>query len=245
MISKSNNIIKKFFKNLEDKYPMVQNYGETEKMVETLKECCSDKNVSILDVGCGYGRNIKAFASAGFKNVVGVDINLDIVKANRGQGLQCVHKDDLDNNAYYDVILMSHVIEHFNPNDLINFIDSYLNILKIGGFLIIVTPAPWYGFYQDFDHIKPYYPWGILSVFSGQKEQVQYYGQNKIKLYSIPWVRKMPFVIMPYKNSFLLPKSYLERIVQICLNVIFYMSKGKLGRHNGWIGVFQKENFAS
>jgi predicted SAM-dependent methyltransferase len=64
---------------------------------------------------------------------------------------------------------MSHVIEHFSPKDLIPFLDDYLDRLKVGGRLVIAIPLLTPYFYDDFDHVKPYHPMGILMVFCADR----------------------------------------------------------------------------
>ena len=66
------------------------------------------------------------------------------------------------NKGQYDVLVMSHIIEHFQYQDLIKFIESYLGCLKTGGLLLIATPVMNPSFYDDFDHVKPYTHIGIL-----------------------------------------------------------------------------------
>ena len=230
------NILEKF----ECRFPNIHTYGETEQILLIINKLYKSKNISILDVGCGYGRNLRILLNASFMNVVGVDINYELIKTNKENGLKCFRREGLDKDYKYDVLLMSHIIEHFLPNDLVSFIDSYLNLLKPEGHLIIVTPSMWDNFYCDFDHIKPYYPFGVLSVFSEGKAQVQFYSRNKLKLINAPWIRYYPFQSARHKARFLQEKNVFERIIQIFYNLLFYASKGKIGKPNGWIGAFQK-----
>ena len=37
--------------------------------------CPLDRNIPVLDVGCGYGRNLVLMRQLGFTNLVGVEIN--------------------------------------------------------------------------------------------------------------------------------------------------------------------------
>ena len=89
------------------------------------------KDISILDVGCGYGRKASALNAAGFNNVLGVDTNETLIGVAKKSGVKCVHYNELDRSKKYDVILMSHIIEHFETGDLVPFIDSYLDVLKV------------------------------------------------------------------------------------------------------------------
>jgi SAM-dependent methyltransferase len=197
----------------------------------------------ILDVGCGYGRNLDNLLQAGFTDVTGIDINPEIVDANKKRGLKCIHVDDLDvggTNLKFDLLLMSHVIEHFAPSDLKTFIDGYLEHLADNGYLVIATPLMSDYFYDDFDHVKPYQPLGILQVFGDDKAQIQYYAKNKLALRDL-WFRRGYWRFRFFRANFI--RSPATRVLQaatLLSAVLFTISFGLLGKKDGWIGVFQK-----
>jgi SAM-dependent methyltransferase len=194
----------------------------------------------ILDVGCGYGRNIKFLSRLGY-NIVGVEANREIVKANKENGLTCLSVEEFEKSAErYDGILMFHVIEHFHPDDLLPFLDHYLERLKPGGFLIIMTPLQSPYFYDDFDHIKPYSPVGIHMVFGGDNAQVQYYAKNKIELMDI-WFRRSPLRIPYYKGRFL-GGQYHIRLMNVIFMLLFRATFHLLGRCDGWMGLYRKKS---
>lgn len=134
---------------------------------------------------------------------------------------------------------MFHIIEHFAPKDLLNFMDYYLDRLKKRGYLIIATPLNWSGFYNDFDHIKPYYPMGIEMVFQGNTSQVQYYLRNKIKLIDI-WIRRAPFINVVNKRLYKDKNSYTHLLMNTISKALFKYSFGIIGRSNGWMGLYRK-----
>ena len=193
----------------------------------------------VLDVGCGYGNNLVLLREIGLK-VLGVEVNPAIVAKNRETGLTCVTVDEYNAiEGKYDLILMSHVIEHFQPHDLITFMDSYLDRLNVGGFFIIVTPLFSSYFFEDFDHVKPYHPTGINMVFCSEDAQVQFYSRNRLKLIDI-WLRKGPFKIIfmrdVYKPKFL----HFSIVLNIVFTFLFKLSFGLIGSVDGWIGVYRK-----
>lgn len=196
----------------------------------------------VADIGCGFGRNLRTLKEAGF-HPLGVEINQAIVTTNRGRGLECVTREEFfQNKQVFDILIMSHVIEHFSPPDLKEFIDSYLDHLKIGGHLIIATPLMSKYFYDDFDHIKPYHPEGILSVFGGDENaQVQYYSRNKLALRDI-WFRTncfhVKFTRARYRKLFLI--TALLHSVNLFSALVWTVSFGWVGKKDGWVGVFER-----
>ncbi len=194
----------------------------------------------ILDVGCGYGRNLRMLMKLGL-DVTGVDRNQEIVKANRLAGLKCYSREELDAfEGDYGLILMSHVIEHFSPVELINFIDDYLDRLRPGGYLLIATPLASSNFYDDFDHIRPYQPTGLLMVFGSDNAQVQYYARNKLELLDI-WFRRGHFRFNYVRARYIFsPKTRILQIIEFFGALAFRASGGLIGRTDGWVGLFRK-----
>ena len=101
-----------------------------------------DRNSKILDIGCGLGQKIDLLKKEGFLNITGVEKNPSIVKKDIERGLD-VYTVEQFNEKYssekYDLIFMSHIIEHFHYNDLIIFMEKYLMHLKNGGYLLIMS----------------------------------------------------------------------------------------------------------
>lgn len=214
-------------------YHYCMNYNSEHK---ALLKLMAQYNGAVLDIGCGYGRNLKALIDQGF-NVLGVEKNIHIVDYNKKVGLPCVSVDEFKAiTQKFDVILMSHIIEHFQPADLLDFLNFYLDRLKLGGVIIIATPLSSPYFYDDFDHVKPYHPDGILMVF-GEEAQVQYVSHHKLSLQSL-WFRKSPYRISHVKAKYL--KTRWTKIVQIIDFIFFLLYWVGLRRRDGWIGVFQK-----
>jgi SAM-dependent methyltransferase len=194
----------------------------------------------VLDVGCGYGRYLRALSGLGV-DVTGVDVNPDLVHANRRNGLQCLTAEEFSQSVdSYDVILMSHVIEHFSPKDLVPFMDGYLDRLKVGGRLVIATPLLTPYFYDDFDHVKPYHPTGVLMVFGTEQAQVQYYSRNKLTLEDVRIRRsplRPPHTSGRYKEAI---RARPRQIVEFVSALLFRASGGLIGESDGWVGLFRK-----
>ena len=206
------------------------------RMVDCLELSSQHK---ILDVGCGYGKYLKAFSGRGY-TISGIDINPEIVKKNRESGLSCFVPSELtDDEEVYDLLLMSHVIEHFSPSELLKFIDDSLQKLKAGGHFIIITPLLSTYFYDDFDHIKPYHPVGLSMVFGDRSSQVQFYADHHIELRDI-WFRKAPFRISFFPGLYIKKYSQFPKVINFLLACLFRVTFGLVGKVDGWIGVYQK-----
>ena len=61
-------------------------------------------------------------------------------------------------DCFFDVIHMSHVIEHLQPQEVYDTLVEFDRCCKPGGALVISAPLLWEGFYDDLSHVKPYAP---------------------------------------------------------------------------------------
>ncbi len=214
---------------------------ETRKIRKTFEKYVSP-TASILDVGCGYGRNMRTLKTAGFSNITGLDINPEIVKQNNKAGLNCLSIQDFQKTkARYDVILMSHVVEHFAPDALFDFLDTYVNRLNQNGYLIIATPLHSPYFYDDFDHVKPYQPAGFMQIMGGHGAQIQYYNKHKIELVDI-WFRKNSREIRYSRSLYIVGfRSTFVYAFNFFSHLMFLLSFCLLGKVDGWLGIFRKK----
>ncbi len=202
--------------------------------------CVGSDSRTLLDVGCGYGRYLRMLTGHGF-DATGVDISEQLVAQGRGAGLNCMTLEEFARTSTsFDVILMSHVIEHFPPAELLRFLDSYLDRLRPGGWLIVATPLMSPYFYDDFDHVRPFHPVGLDMVFGERAAQVQYQSRNCLALRDV-WFRRSPYRITYARGVYI--RSFGTRIVQIAglaLALLFRLSFGLFGRTDGWVGLYQK-----
>lgn len=194
----------------------------------------------VIDVGCGYGRTLRSLNAAGI-DAVGIDVNAEIVARNRNAGLVCYLPDEFRSlNLRADVLVMSHVVEHFTPRELLDFMNEYLDCLRPDGFLVIATPLMGNRFFDDFDHVRPYQPQGFGMVFGSGGAQVQYQGRHRLELVDL-WFRRSPFTSIfargLYVRSWSSPWVQFQNLMGALL---FRLSCGLLGRLTGWVGLFRK-----
>ncbi len=94
----------------------------------------------ILDVGFGNGSFLERVNSIGWKTI-GVDFDKEVVASAKKRGLD-VHLGGIDvlkeKESYFDVITLSHVIEHLY--DPIETLKACYKLLKPGGMIWLETP---------------------------------------------------------------------------------------------------------
>lgn len=200
-----------------------------------------DKNTSILDVGCGVGNKIEELTRLGFKNITGVDINNKNVQIVNEKGFNALSVTDFEQKYHgkkFDLIVFSHIVEHFQYNDLKIFIENYLQYLKSNSFVYISTPTLHRGFYDDFDHVKPYSHLSFLTMFSHHHRQIQFQSKYNFDLIDI-YFRKSPYTIR--FNRFLCKgkTSVLVLGINTILKLLFVVSGNEIGETTGWQGIFK------
>ncbi|WP_415718068.1 class I SAM-dependent methyltransferase [Maridesulfovibrio sp.] len=203
-----------------------------------------DRNMRILEVGCGRGGKTDFLHAQGFRNILGVEKNEFQVRECLRRGLDVVTLDEFStrhSDEKFDFIVLSHIIEHFDFSSLVEFIDGYLAYLKPGGMLLIATPMLHPHFWLDLDHQKPYYPQGIKNFYSGADEQVGFTSKYRLKLKDIRF-RRSPFRV---KNdrSLLLKKNDLPiLLLNVLSSVLFKFSFSVFGYKSGWIGLYKMKS---
>lgn len=198
-----------------------------------------DRNTAVLDVGCGYGRNLELLRQMGFTQLMGVEKNPHLADEVRARGFQCLSPEQAQQEkGCYGMLLMSHIVEHFEYPDLKAFIESYLRLLSEGGSLVIVTPLFHDAFYNDFDHVKPYLPIGLNMVFGEQMAQVQFQSSQTLRLENIDFYRDQ--LRVRFHPSLYLGGSegwpiQLNRF----LKFLFVLLGGHVGKKIGWMGLYR------
>jgi SAM-dependent methyltransferase len=139
----------------------------------------SDKNATILDLGCGYGEFLYFLRSQGYRNVIGIDCCHGELEKARQMGIEnliCVDAlDYLENNKeQYDFITAFNFFEHLRKDEILRMINLVYMGLKPGGIMLAVTPngfSPFSGAtrYWDFSHETGFTPpsWQQLARITG------------------------------------------------------------------------------
>ena len=123
----------------------------------------SDKNASVLDVGCGTGIFMRYMGSKGYINVTGVDVSAEMVECcKKNNTNNAILINDLEGylsskRAHFDLIVMNDIIEHIPKAETIGVLKAIRSSLKKDGLLLVKTGnfstmAGQYLRYKDFTH---------------------------------------------------------------------------------------------
>ena len=104
-----------------------------------------DREIQILEAGCGSGRVVKYLYDLGYKNVYGIELNGDaVLHINETFPELKIIQGDILGMPYergtFDVVLSYGVVEHF-PESVLMPLQSIYNVLKPGGIAIITVPS--------------------------------------------------------------------------------------------------------
>jgi len=222
---------------------MLQNLKERNSELNNLRILTKslNKESRVLDVGCGMGKKLVYMTNLGFNNIVGVDINPQNVAYVRSKGQMAYVPDELEkvyNQNDFDLVIFSHVVEHFQYSDLKCFIEKYLYYIKEGALIYISTPTLYSDFYDDFDHVKPYSHLAFLAMFSDQHKQIQYQSDCNLELLNI-YFRKAPLRLRSYRSLYIKQKRVtIPRIINKILQLLFRITLNEFGKTTGWQALF-------
>lgn len=104
---------------------------------ETARAIGRNKQLRILDYGCGNGIFINDLCQLGYVNAVGYDFDPEAVKSARVLGIDATNNWE-DVVGQFDVITLNHVIEHLP--DPAQEIEKLAQLLRPGGLMIMRTP---------------------------------------------------------------------------------------------------------
>jgi SAM-dependent methyltransferase len=200
----------------------------------------NSEQISVLDVGCGNGRYLEMAKKRGWQ-ITGIEKNEKIVAANKQRGFSCFTPEQLHSvSGKFDVVLMSHIVEHFSPHDLLKILETYVGYLKPQGILVVATPLYTANFYDDFDHVRPYQPLGFQILLTDPNSQLQFQWPVPMKMEDL-WFRSSPlrFVFCKARYFKTACRPFM-RLSDLFFNFLFRISFGLIGQKTGWVGVFRK-----
>lgn len=121
-----------------------------------------DKNIKILEIGCGEGAFLYYLKTLGYENCTGIDVSEEQIILAQKLGVKDIKKVDLreflkDKKEAFDVVIARDIIEHFKREEIFDVVELIYKSLTKGGKFIIQTPnaeSPFGGrkVYGDFTH---------------------------------------------------------------------------------------------
>jgi SAM-dependent methyltransferase len=221
-------------------YAAISESSEQRRIVRFLRAAGATSEWKILDVACGYGRNLDAMRAAGF-SPVGVEINPEVAAAVRKRGFTCYLPGDEEiAQQEWDGMVMSHIIEYFDHSGLLGFMDGYLAHLRDGGALVIAAPLLDRAFYEDFDHVRPYNPHAIGQFFGPRGRQVQGHAKVELELVDL-WFHRRPLLFRLYRSLIVgSPLRPLFAAMNIGLRLMHAATFGLVGLKRDWVAVYRK-----
>lgn len=172
-----------------------------------------NKDARILDLGCGMGHFLYALEKVGYRNYLGIDISDENIDFCRKRGFN-VEKADLfeflqSNNDYFDVVILSDVIEHIDIEEGLRLMGFVRERLSPKGIFFVATPNvsnPILGLssrYDDITHKTGFTELSLSQILSTA-------GFNNIRI-----VGQDIYVF--YLNPF----NYIAKLVSKVLNLVF------------------------
>jgi SAM-dependent methyltransferase len=142
----------------------------------------SDKQLDIIELGCGYGVFQYFLQKAGYRNAVGIDVSDEQVAAAKRLGIENVRQGDVMESLArmaddsVDIIIAFDLIEHFTKSELIDLVDEVCRVLRDDGRWIIHTPnadSPFFGSirYGDMTHELAFNQASITQLLSSSGYQ--------------------------------------------------------------------------
>lgn len=182
----------------------------------------NNKNINILDIGCGMGHFIHYLQKKGYPNHLGVDMSEENIKFCKTKGFHVEHVDIFDflksNTEPFDAIVMNDVIEHLSKEEILRLLDLMHNNLTTEGIVIIKAPNssnPILGSssrYVDFTH-------KISFTEESLSQVLKVCGYKNVKIYPQD-------IYIFYLN----PINYFAKLTANILNIIFRLTFILYGR---------------
>lgn len=178
-----------------------------------------DKDISILDIGCGGGGLLCELNENGFSNITGCDpssksIANIISKGFKGFVANIFDKIQEERKHSYDVVVSLAVIEHIF--DIHNYVKQLLKYVKRGGYIIINAPAS-EGFAE---FITP-----LPNCFN--QEHINYFNAMSLdKLFGLYGLRRLnedPYVENNHMKQLIMIYSIQNEQIDICIRNNSYL----------------------
>jgi cyclopropane fatty-acyl-phospholipid synthase-like methyltransferase len=173
-----------------------------------------EKNVEILDVGCGTGHFLYYLERKGYENCAGVDISAQQKNfARRSVNSKITVMDVFDflkvQKKYFDLIFAHDFMEHIAHSQILEFLNLVYGKLKAGGILVLRVPNMSNPFsldsrYRDFTHVSGFTDKSLYQVlYTAGFKEIEIISSKIIKASWKTIVRKQCVRILHFLIKFL------------------------------------------
>ncbi|NOR45868.1 MAG: methyltransferase domain-containing protein [Candidatus Delongbacteria bacterium] len=200
--------------------------------VRIIKKTMHDKNKNILEIGSGSGMFLNLLKKEGY-NVDGVepsDSGVSYAKENYNLDLELAYFEDFEFKKKYDLIIMFHVLEHFN--DPVSVLEKIKKNLNKDGILFIKVPRvdSWGAkifrkYWSGYDlprHRFHFSKNGLIGLLNKYSFHTILF---KSDLYPLNTVRAINYYSMFSKNKvkkiIFKALNILPHIIKLCLAILF------------------------
>ena len=169
----------------------------------------------LLDMGCGRGEYLSAFADLGFE-VAGTDVSPGAPALSPEFDVRVANLDIAPmpfDNASFDIVFSKSVVEHTRTPGIM--LQKAFDVLRPGGTAVIMTPSwthtYWGPFYCDHTHVTPFTAMAledILTLSGFARAQVEYFIQLPC-IWRYPFLKPVTYLIrklpLPYRPNMRAP----------------------------------------
>lgn len=180
----------------------------------------NEKNINVLDIGCGYGR-LSYSLSKEFKNATfyGVDISKEFVgffnKKLRGRGRAFVASANKMpfRTKKFDLILMAAVLTYMTSEEITSLIEEIKNVAKKDALIIVIENN-----ISGINYLTGFGLLGAIKKIIGKENKFtiesRYFRDKEIRNY--------------FKNGFFLYEKRKCRLLTLLLPLLYIISRFKL-----------------
>lgn len=176
---------------LKEMYAMEEDYwwhrGKRANVLFQIKRFARNKDLKILDVGCGTGYLLKELQNEVI-NAYGIDISIQSLAFCKKRGIKNLKHWDIEKNPYpqitFDVVLALDVIEHIQDDN--KAMKNIAKSLNKDGIVIFASPAfPFLWSYWDelAGHFRRYDKKSLVKLFEDSGFKIEFISYTNVLIF--------------------------------------------------------------